>query len=197
MIFSLDQITELIVLWKYFFVFIAAIIEGPIATVISGFLSSQGIMNAAAVYFCVVLGDLTADSLYYALGRWGKRGAINKWGKYIGLSMKKITAMESHFAKHGGKTVVTGKLAHGIGIVILAAAGASQMPYKKFLLFSLIGVFPQSLILLLIGYYFGHAYNRIGSYLDYYAILVVVVVIILIGVYFLIRRYSRKIEKKL
>lgn len=197
MVFSLAQIVALITTWKYFFVFIGAVIEGPIVTVISGFLSAQGLMNPVFVYLVVITGDLTSDSLYYFLGRWGKNGAINKWGKYIGLSMDKISSLEKHFAKHGGKTVVFGKLAHGIGVVALAAAGASKMPYGKFLLFSFLGVMFQSLLFVLIGYYFGHAYTRIGQYFDYYAIFALIVVIILIVVYFLIRKYSQKIEKKL
>lgn len=197
MIFSLAQIVALITTWKYFFVFVAAIIEGPIVTVISGFLSAQGIMNIFFVYLVVVAGDLTADSLYYLLGRWGKRSAINKWGKYIGLSMNKIYALEKHFAKHGGKTVIFGKLAHGIGVVALAAAGASKMPYGKFLLFSFFGVMPQSLIFVLIGYYFGHGYKRIGEYFDYYAIFAFIVVAALTTIYFMIRKYSQRIEKEL
>lgn len=107
--------------------------------------------------------------MYYAIGRWGKEQFLKRWGKYVGITPERLAALETHFTKHGGKTLSIGKLTHGIGSVFLAAAGAAEYPYGKFLWFNLLSTLPKSLALLIVGFYFGRAYESLDQYLDYTA----------------------------
>lgn len=109
MIFSLDQIIGWLVVYRYFILFPVMVLEGPIITIIAGFLSSLELLNPFLVYAVVVIADLFGDFVYYAIGRWGRKNFINKWGKYIGLSAAKIIRLESHFEKHTRKTLIFGK----------------------------------------------------------------------------------------
>lgn len=194
---SLLKIFEIILVYKYYFLFPAVIIEGPIITVIAGFLSVQGLMNFYLAFLVIVAGDLAGDAAYYALGRWGRKNFIEKYGKFIGISPAKIAGLENNFKSSGGKIIIFGKLAHGIGTVFLVAAGASRMPFIKFMFYNLIATAPKSVILLLIGYFFGHAWSKIGDYFDYFALGALILAIGLLVLYYLTTRVIKKAEKNL
>ncbi|MFA6551022.1 MAG: DedA family protein [Patescibacteria group bacterium] len=188
---------EILISYKYLILFPLATIEGPIVTVIAGFLAAQGMMNVYLVCLIVMAGDLVGDVLYYALGRWGRMGILDKWGKYIGFSSAKIKELEDHFVNHSGKTLLIGKLAHGIGAVFLTAAGLSKMPFGKFIFYNVIGTIPKSLVLLLVGFYFGSAYARINKYFDWLALSMFILAVAFLVIYLLILKFSKKIERDL
>lgn len=192
MTIPLAQIPIILIRYKYFVLFPAAAIEGPIITIIAGFLCAHSLMNIYLAYAVIVAGDLAGDAFYYLLGRWGRIGLVNKIGHLVGISAARIKKLENHFSNHGGKTILVGKLAHGFGTVFLAAAGASKMPFNKFIYYNIIGTIPKSLILLLVGYFFGQAYARINTYFDFFAVGAFALAVLLILLYALIIKIIRK-----
>lgn len=70
---SFQQIISLLTAYKYFFLFPIVVVEGPIITVIAGFLSSLGYLNIIIAYLVVVAGDIVGDSAYYAIGFYGRK----------------------------------------------------------------------------------------------------------------------------
>lgn len=196
MFFTFSQIINWLLHYKYFVLFPVTIIEGPIVTVIAGFLSSLGYLNVVIVYLLAVIGDLVGDSIYYSIGKWGKRGFIKRWGKYIGLNEDRIGHLEGHFQKHSGKTLIIGKWSHAVGAVVLIAAGVAEMSFWRFVWFNFIASIPKSLIFIFIGFYFGQAYSRIAQYLDYVAIIMIALTIALIAIYFIAKKISSKYEER-
>jgi len=188
----LQQIILLLTAYKYLFLFPIAVIEGPIITVIAGFLSSLGILNIFIAYAIVVAGDIVGDSMHYAFGYYGGQGFVKRWGRFLGITSERVEQLEKHFEKHAGKTLIIGKLSQVVGAVVLVAAGIARVPFRKFIWYNFIATLPKSLILLLIGYYSGESYVKISSYLDYTAIGTVVAAVIFIVIYFMMRRLSKK-----
>jgi membrane-associated protein len=188
----LQQIILLLTAHKYLFLFPVVVVEGPIITVIAGFLSSLGVFNIFIAYAVVVVGDIAGDVMYYAIGYYGRQRFVKRWGRFLGITLERVERLEKHFEKHTGKTLIIGKLSHGIGGVVLVAAGIARVPFRKFVWYNFIPTLPKSLILLLIGYYSGESYVRISSYLDYAAIGTTVAAVIFIVIYFMMRRVSKK-----
>jgi membrane protein DedA with SNARE-associated domain len=180
----------------YALLFPIAVIEGPIITVVAGFLGANQAVNIYLVYFIMVAGDVTGDCLYYALGRFGRRRFFDRWGKYIGITSEKIASMERHYRKHSGKTIMISKITHGIGPLFLVAAGASGVSFRRFIVYSTLGALPIALILILIGYFFGQAYLSISRYLDWFGLAASGIAIILFLGYRLLIRFVRKYEDK-
>ena len=181
--FTLQQIIGWLVVYKYQVMLPISIFEGPIITVIGGFLASQGILNIYAVYTVSLAGDIFGDLLYYALGRWGANSVFMKWLKYLGATEERVHRLEAHFKEHSGKTLLIGKISHGAGSLILIAAGAAKMPVGRFIWLNFIGSIPKSLAFVLVGYYFGEAYKRISQYIDYTALLTFGIAVIIIILY--------------
>lgn len=196
---SFPQIIEWLLVYRYIVLFPITVIEGPIITIIAGFLSSVDLLNIFIVYPVIVVADLTGDFIYYSIGRWGRENFLDKYGKYFGLKKSNIEKLEEHFDRHTKKTLILGKLSHAFGAPILVAAGIVRFPILKFLWFNALATIPKSLIFLLIGFYFGQAYVKFNKYLNYFSIGFLVLAILLIIAYYaynrIRRRFNRMIKK--
>lgn len=191
MFFSFPQIIQGLIYYKYWILLPIVVVEGPIITIISGFLSSLGYLNVFVAYGVIVFGDLAGDILYYATGRWGRSWFLDRWGHYIGITTDRIKQMEAHFENHSGKTLIVGKLSHAIGGVILVTAGVAKVPFWKFVWFNFIATLPKTLILLLIGFYFGQAYAKFGKYLDYTAFATVALAVLFVIIYLVMKKSAK------
>lgn len=167
MVFSLTQVMGWLVYYKYAVLFPIMVVEGPIITVIAGFLSSLGHLNLLTAYSIVVLGDIVGDSLYYMAGRWGRTYLFRRWGRYVGVTIEGIIQFQEYLTKHPAKTRVVAKLSHVVGVPVIVAAGMANIPYWKFLGSIFLATVPKSLLLIMIGFYFGQGYAKIAKYLDY------------------------------
>jgi len=168
---SLDQVNLWLIGYKYLALFPLAVAEGPIVTVIAGFFVSLGQLNLWLAYFVIVAGDLIGDAIHYFIGRWGGEKFINKWGHYFGINENQVASLEKQFDKRGEKLLFIGKMSHGIGGAFLVAAGIIKMPFGKFIFSNMLATLLKSLILLLIGYYFGQALSTINTYLERIALI--------------------------
>jgi membrane protein DedA with SNARE-associated domain len=192
--FDLPTIITWLIHYKYLLLFPIVVVEGPIVTIIGGFLVSLGYLNFFLAYLVLLFGDLVGDSLYYSIGRWGRNRFIERWGRYVGITAERLALMEAYFEKHGGKSLFFGKLTHAVGGVILVAAGMAKVPFWKFIWYNFLATLPKALILMLIGFYFGQAYAQLNRYLDYTALVTVAVVVLLIILYLVVRKIGKKYE---
>ena len=169
------------------------VIEGPIVTVIAGFLTSLGFLNGIATYLLLVIGDLIGDVLHYALGLyWNHSSRINKFARWFGYDENKEHLIEEHFKYHKGKTLFLAKLAHGVGGAVQVASGIVRVNFWQFLWFNLLGTIPKTLLFFLIGFYAGNSYNQIDIYLTSvaYASIAFFVICILLGIF--LTKFSKK-----
>lgn len=161
----MESLVLLLTKYGYFILFPIAVVEGPIITVIAGFLVSLGIMNAFIVYAIIMAGDIVGDSGVYLIGRSG--GAL--FSRYFKKHAEKINKAKAYFEIHQHKAIIMSKIFHGIGVAGLFTAGMLRVPYKRYVTISFITTTVQSLILIAVGILFGHAYIQINKYLNYYA----------------------------
>lgn len=189
--FSLETIQSLLIAYKYEILFPLSTLEGPVAALISGFLWSISIFNFYIAFAILIAGEMTGDTIYYLIGRYGGRPFIKKWGHIFKINDKKIESTERHYKKHAGKTLIFAKT-QAIGAVFLAAAGLAKMPYLKYIFLNFIGSLIKTFILLLLGFYFGQAYVLINKYLGYYFLISVLLIIVFVVIYTLVKRKNEK-----
>lgn len=164
--FTPDQIVQLLTHYGYLILLPIAVLEGPIISIIAGFLASQGILGFFFSYLILLLGDLGGDVIYYSIGRWGGFRFISRWGSKIGVTTERIAKVDRHFVDHGGKTLLFGKWTQTVGAPILVTAGIIKMPFWRYILFNILGSIPKSLVLITLGFYFGRSYNKWIGYID-------------------------------
>jgi len=181
---SFGQIIPWLLHYKYLALFPLAVLEGPIITIITGFFASLGLINFIMAYFVIVAGDLVGDVLHYLVGRIGGRRFVDHWGKFFGVTRNHIGDLEQQYEKRGNKLLFIGKMAHGIGGAFLVGAGVIKMPFDKFLFSNMLATLIKSMVLLIIGFYFGHAFKLIDTILGKIALLTTGAGILLFIIYF-------------
>ncbi|MDO8511823.1 MAG: DedA family protein [bacterium] len=189
------DISQWLLNYRYLILFPLIVLEGPITVITAGVLTSVGLLNFFLVYFVAVIGDLAGDSLYYSIGRYGRKH-LDRWGRFIGLPKERLEKMETHFKDHGGKTLIAGKLSHAIGAIVLVSAGIARIPFRKFIIFNLWATLPKSLVLLLIGYYFGNTFIHLQRYFDFAWLGALVATVLFILVYLFLRKTGKKLEEE-
>jgi len=189
---ALSTVLALLLHHKYLVLFPIALVEGPIISILGGFLAASGFMNVYAVYAVVLAGDLIADTIYYALGRFGGRRLISRYGHWLWINEAQVQRLQTHFRKHTGKTLFAGKIAHGLGSVVLFTAGMGQVPYRKFIWWNFLSAALKSLILVVVGYYYGYAYQKINDYLGYATYFFIGGAVVLLSGYYFVTRAVRK-----
>ena len=77
-----------------------------------------------------------------------------------------VEALEKQFAERGSKLLFIGKMSHGVGGAFLIAAGIIKMPFGKYMFSNMLATLLKSVMLFIIGFYFGHAFKLINSVLE-------------------------------
>lgn len=178
--------------YRYLILIPLAIVEGPIVIIIAGFLVSLGYFDPFLVYVIGLTGDQIGDACLYAFGRWGGK-FLHSHGSWIGVTPKRLAQAKDYFRERHLKAVTISKLVHGIGVAGLVAAGALHVPFKRYIRTALFISVIQDAAFLFIGMFFGHAYIRIGQYLDYYAAAgsVIVLAAIAFAIFWKIKKRSK------
>lgn len=194
---QVNQIFGLLYTYSYLVLFPLVVIEGPVVTIIAGFLVSLGFMDFIPAYMTVVAGDIAGDMIYYSAGRWWLNRTYKGVLKFFNINLKFVQKLEGAIKKNKGPFLFFGKLSHAIGGVILFAAGSAGIPVRDFLEFNFFATLPKSLILLAVGYYFGNTVNNFRNALDYSVLGLFVLTLVLVGLYFGITYISNKYINKL
>ena len=150
---------------RYTLAFFASLVEGPIAMVGGGMLVRLGQFEFWPIYFTLVLGDLTADILWYGIGRYAAEPFIRKFGRFFGITEKAFEKMETVFLRHDTKILFISKITMGLGFALatLMAAGAVKVPFKKFVILNFVGGIVWVAVLISAGYFFGELYLKIAD----------------------------------
>ncbi len=191
---TLDWVSTAIVRHGYEALFLAAIAEGPVVTVIGAFLAAQGLLKLAWVYLVAVGADLVGDLLFYALGRSGRLSGQRWQHRLSARQQRQLRWLQDGFHAHAGKTLLFGKLTHAVGFLVLIAAGSVRIPVRLFLGYNLLGTLPKTGLFVLIGYFVGAAYNRVDTYLWVLSCLGFVLICVGFGIY-LRRRLARRSDE--
>jgi membrane protein DedA with SNARE-associated domain len=191
--FDQSHIVALLAQYKYIFLFPLVVVEGPLATILAGSLVAIGALNGWLTILIVIIADLIGDSIYYAIGRWGRDNFFDRWGHYLGITPERIVKIENHFKNDSGRTLIIGKISHAVGGIVLVAAGMVRMSYWRFIVFNFIATIPKALILLMLGFYFGLAYVSLSRYLNNIALIAVLAAAAAWAVYVIYKKINIKL----
>lgn len=135
----------------------------------SGFLVTTGKLNLWGVTLAGAFGNLVGAVITYAIGFYGGRPFILKYGKYFFVKEKEVHHAEKFFAKWGDWSVFLSRNLPVIRTFISLPAGVAEMPFIKFAIFSFLGSLPWCFALTYLGFILGSNWMVIreyGHYLD-------------------------------
>jgi membrane protein DedA with SNARE-associated domain len=188
----ISSITSLVSSFGYYGIFIAAFVETifppipsevifPLAGFVS-FKSNFSYLETFLMSFSGALGATIGSIIIYFLSYKIGRKAIIKIGKYVFVSQKKIEKAEYWFQKYGIYAVFLGRMAPGIREIISIPAGISKMDFKKFVIFTFIGSFIWSTLLVFAGYYFGNSWESFSASLQNVFPIITLILLLVIAI---------------
>jgi membrane protein DedA with SNARE-associated domain len=143
------------------------------------------------------LGALVGDNIGFAIGHFGGRRLVERWGRYILLTPERMDKATDFFERHGGKIIVVARFIEGLRQANGIVAGTTGMHWARFLAFNALGAALWVGVWTSIGYFSGNhitsIYNTASTYSTYLAVAVGVLIIAFI-VRHLVRRRRRQAD---
>jgi len=149
-----------------------------------------GMMQAALV---ASLANLSGSWLAYAVGRYGGRAFIDKYGRYIFLSKKHLNDADYWFARRGEITVFLSRMLPAVRTFISLPAGIAKMDFFKFSFYSFLGSLPWNLALVYLGYIFTDKWDVLQNHLHEFNIIVFAFIGIIVALFFVVRKRKRRL----
>lgn len=101
--------------------------------------AGAGRLNIAAVAVIALVAAVAGDNIGYAIGRFGGRALVLRFGRYIFLTRQRLDTAERFFTRHGGKVVTIARFVEGLRQANGIIAGITGMPWRRFLAFNTLG----------------------------------------------------------
>jgi membrane protein DedA with SNARE-associated domain len=159
----------------------------------SGFLVSAGKLSLFWVTFAAAAGNLVGAVITYAIGFYGGRPFIAKYGKYFFVREKELHHAEKFFNKWGDFAVFLGRNLPVIRTFISLPAGVAEMNFTKFAVYSFIGSIPWCFALAYLGQLLGENWMIIRKYGDVLDVVVGIVMVFFVARFVLNHLRKRKI----
>lgn len=174
----------------YSTLFVLMVLEGPAITILGAFLASLGFFNVFVILFLSILGDIVGDIILYAIGYYGGAKILEKAERFLKIKPHVIEKIKNYFKKYGKKTIFYVKSTTGLCWITFIAAGSIRMNFKDFLTASFLGGIIWSAFLVLSGYFFGYAFEKINEYIKSAGIIIFITAISFYALLVLYKRYQ-------
>jgi membrane protein DedA with SNARE-associated domain len=114
-------------------------VPGETALLAAGLLAGSGHLALPVVVVVGAAAAIIGDNLGYLLGRRGGRALLTRGRVLKEHRHRAVVKGERFFARHGAKTVFFGRWVVGVRVVAAVLAGASAMPWRRFLVYNALG----------------------------------------------------------
>jgi membrane protein DedA with SNARE-associated domain len=131
------------------------------------------------VVIVATIGNTIGSLIAYAIGAYGGRPFLERYGGYLLIRPHEIEAADRFFERYGAATVFFGRLLPIVRTFISFPAGVTRMPLGKFILFSTAGALPWSIALAFAGVQLGANWTQIRETLQPFDLAIAVAVVLL------------------
>lgn len=183
-------IVDYIYLWGYWGVLLGMALESACMPVPSeivlpfgGYLVSRGIMSFWEAVSAGLLGGVLGSVISYVVGYYGGRPLILKYGRYVLITQKDVARADRLFERYGTRIVFWARFLPIVRTFISLPAGVARMNFSRFLLYTVFGSLPWTIIFTYGGLKLGENWMAIRTLLERFDIAIAVVVILSLGLW--------------
>ena len=138
--------------------FVGLFIPGELALLTGGYIAQQGHANLAIMMAVAAAGAIVGDSVGYEIGRhFGPTLQRSRLGRKVGE--ERWLRAEAYLEAKGGRAVFAGRFVGVLRALVPAVAGATRMPYRRFLVWNAAGALIWAPGTVLAGYAAGSSYR--------------------------------------
>lgn len=140
--------------WSYLILSLLIVAQGPLATLFGGAAASAGLLRPELVLLAGAAGNLSADVIWYRVGRAGKIEWLLRHVRWLGIERDHIAKAEQGMRQHAVKILLMAKLSAGLAVPALIAAGLARVKWRRWFPVVMAGETVWTGALTLLGYYF-------------------------------------------
>lgn len=175
------------------------ILPGVVLIFLGGYLSTITNISLIGIIISSTVGSLIGAIILYYLGKILNKERLkklvkNKYLKFLGIKPNDIEKADEWFDKKGNLSVIYARIIPVVRSVISIPAGMSEMPFLKFIIYTLIGCLLSNSVLSICGYYAGDKKEYILEIIDKSSY-VVIAIILIISLFFIYKFYKKKRKK--
>lgn len=162
----------------------------------SGYLVSTGRFNLFLVATAGAIGCNIGSSIAYAVGYYGGRPLVEKWGSYILVSRRDLELVDRFFARFGSITVFISRLLPVVRTFIALPAGIARMPQIKFQVYTFIGSWLWCFALAYVGMRLGARWDSDPALRELFHRFdaVIVAAIFVLVVWYVVRHWKHRLR---
>lgn len=174
-------------------------VPGETILITSAIYAGAGKLSLFILIPVAIITAVLGDNVGFAIGHYGGEQFVLKFGKYVFLTKKRFDHARSFFNRFGGPIITVARFIDGLRQVNGIIAGASDMHWRRFLLFNVIGASLWVGAWSTLGYLAGNNINEIyGTIVRYerYALWALIVLVVAFVAYKVHKRHQRRRSAK-
>jgi membrane protein DedA with SNARE-associated domain len=167
-------------------------VPGETVLIAAAVYAGAGRLNVVAVGCVGFIAAIFGDNIGYAIGRFGGRAVVLRWGKYVFITEERLGKAEYFFDHHGGKIIVIARFVEGLRQANGIIAGIAEMHWLRFVAFNALGAALWVGTWMTAGYFAGQHIAPIYHYISVYSLYALIAVAVLLAGYVLVRLRKRR-----
>src|SRR5712692_5253880 len=167
-----EWLIDLFARYGYAVVFVGVLLEnaglpvpGETVLLAGAALAKFGRLSLLWGIVTAIGGAVLCDNIGFWIGRRGGRRLAERYGGTIGFTARRLKEFDRFFERHGAKTVFVARFITGLRVVGAVLAGASGLPWPKFLLYNASGAVVWSCAIATAGYALAYSWTTLERWI--------------------------------
>lgn len=147
-------------------------LPGDSLLVVAGLYAARGSLSLGMLQLALIPMAILGDALSYTIGKRTGPLIFNRPRSRL-FNPKHLRDAHEFYERHGGKTIILARFMPILRTFVPVVAGVAQMPYRRFVVYNVVGGASWILSMTFIGYFLGSLVPGIDKHIEKLIILVV------------------------
>lgn len=170
-------------------------VPGETVLILGAVYAGAGRLNILLVALLAFLGAVAGDNIGFAIGRFGGRRLVERFGRYVLLTPERLDRATGFFERRGAIVIVIARFVEGLRQANGIIAGMTGMHWARFLVYNALGAALWVGLWTAIGYASGSHITAIYDTATHYTLYFGTAVVVLLVGYVAVRVRGARRER--
>ena len=167
-------------------------VPGETVLIAASVYAGAGRLNVVLVGLIGFVAAVIGDNIGFAIGHFGGRALVLRWGRYVRLTEERLDKAEAFFNHHGAWIITVARFIEVLRQANGIIAGTTGMRWLRFLAYNALGAALWVGTWVSLGYLAGSHIGTIYHYITQYSTYVLIALAVLLAGYIAWRVLRRK-----
>jgi membrane protein DedA with SNARE-associated domain len=158
-------------------------VPGETVLIAASVYAGAGRLNVVAVGVVGFAAAVIGDNIGFAIGHFGGRALVLRWGRYVRLTEERLDRAEAFFGHHGAGIITVARFIEALRQANGIVAGIAGMRWLRFLVFNALGAALWVGTWVSLGYLAGSHIGTIYNYITEYSLYLLIALVVLLAGY--------------